>query len=67
MYGASSSRWSVCTKPAMTASCTAFGSLSDSTTEAHASASASSVGRAARAVAACRLPAAVLSRSYSGR
>ena len=49
----------------MTASCTALGSLSDSTTEAHASAFASAVGRAARAVAACRSPAEVLSRSSS--
>ena len=52
VYGASSSRWSVWTKPPMTASWTAFGSLSESMTADQASALASGVGRAARAVAA---------------
>jgi hypothetical protein len=52
VYGASSSRWSVWTKPPITASWIAFGSVSESTTEAQAAALASAVGRAARADAA---------------
>ncbi|CAM5590364.1 hypothetical protein SCYAM73S_06207 [Streptomyces cyaneofuscatus] len=65
VYGASSSRWSAWTKPVMTASWSELGSSPDSTTEAHASALASSEGCEARAVAAWRSPAAVRSRSYS--
>ena len=49
----------------ITASWTAFGRESDSMTEVQAAALASGVGRAARAVAACRSPAEVASRSSS--
>ena len=64
-YGAISSPWLQCAKPAMTAFCIAFGSSSSCTASRHASAFASGVGCSARAVAAWRCPAADGSRSSS--
>ena len=52
-------------KPRIAASCSAFGRSSLSTTLFQAASLASAVGIAARAAAACRCPAAVLSRSSS--